>query len=157
MIARFHHVDGAFEPEELARERHGRTPLACACFGGDPAHAFLLVVVGLRQGCIQFVTTGRTDALVFEVDAAICLQRFLKTDRTHERSGAPNLVELAHLIGNLDPALRRHLLLDDRLGEKRREVCRRERLAGAWVQRRRKRARGVSQHVIPCRWNFAVG
>ena len=53
-----HHKDLAFQPDQLAGKRQGRTPLAGAGFGGQPFDAELLIVPRLRHGGIGLVAAG---------------------------------------------------------------------------------------------------
>src|ERR671935_2002717 len=63
------HVDLAFEPDQLARERERASPLARAGLGREARAAFLLVVERLRDRRVRLVAPRRADALVLVEDA----------------------------------------------------------------------------------------
>ena len=84
--------------------------------------AGLLVLVRLRDRAVRLVRAGRRDALVLEVDVRGGVERLLEPAGAVERRGAVDPVGVAHLVGDLDLRLRRHLLLDQAHREDRREV-----------------------------------
>ena len=90
-----------------------------------------LVVVGLGDGGVRLVRAGGRDALVLVVDVGGGIERALEPARAQQRGRAPELVDLANLVGDLDLRLGRDLLLDQRHREQRREVLGAERLLGA--------------------------
>ena len=137
VVADADHEHLALEVEQLAGERQRRAPLAGAGLGGELAHALALVVVGLRDGGVRLVRAGGRDALVLVVDVRGGVERALEAVRAVERRRAPQLVDLAHLLGDLDLGLGRDLLLDQPHREDRRQVVGAERLLGRRVKRRR--------------------
>ena len=116
------HVD--LEPEDPARERERRAPLAGARLGREARDALLLVVVGLRDRRVRLVRAGRRDALVLVVDARRRLERLLEAARAVERRRPPLPVDRAHLLRDRDEPIGRDLLQDDLHREERREVVR---------------------------------
>src|SRR5207237_9862491 len=64
LIAGVHHVHGALEPEQSARECERASPLPRARLGGQTADALDLVVVGLRDGGGRLVAPRRATGLV---------------------------------------------------------------------------------------------
>ena len=149
VVARAHHVDGALEAEHRAGQRQRRAPLPGAGLGDQPAHAGLLVGVGLRDGAVGLVRARGGDALVLVEDLRRGIELGLEPLRAVQRRRAPQPQRVAHRLGDLDLRLGRDLLLDQRHREDRREVGRPGGLAGLRVQRRDGVARQVGQQVDP--------
>ena len=145
------HVDHDLEAEEATRERERRAPLAGAGLGGQPLDAFLGVVVRLRHRGVGLVGSRRRCSLVLVEDPCGGVERLLQTAGAIERGGAPQLVDVADAIGDLDPALRRDLLPDDRHREDGGEVRGRQRLERPRAQERTERLRDVREDVVPVR------
>ena len=157
VVARADHVDHALEPEQAAGERQRRAPLARARLGGEPLDAGLLVGVGLRHGAVRLVRAGGRDALVLVVDARRGIELSLEVARAVERGRAPQLVDLAHRLRDLDLGLGRDLLADHLHREDRREVVRAGRLHRARVERRQRVAREVREEVHPVGGDAVLG
>ena len=68
VVAHAHHEDAHFQAEHLSGKRDRRTPLSRTGLGGETFDTGLLVVIGLRNGGVHLVRTGRRDAFVFVVD-----------------------------------------------------------------------------------------
>src|SRR5688572_14383170 len=77
--------------------------------------------------------------------------------RAVHRRGPPQLVDLAHLVGDLDIRLGRHLLADQPHREDRREVFGTRRLHRPGVERRRRVAGQVRHQVDPMRRDLRLG
>ncbi len=77
------------------------------------------------------------------------VERALEPAGAQQRGRAPELVDVADLVGDLDLGLGRDLLLDQRHREQRRQVLGPERLLGARVKRRQRLARQVAEQVHP--------
>ena len=144
-----HHPDVDLEPEDRARERERRAPLARAGLGRQALHALLLVVVRLRDRGVRLVRAGRRDALVLVVDARGCLERALQAARAIERRRPPLAIDAAHLLRDRDEPIGRDLLADDRHREERREVVGADGLARARVEHGRRRLREIGRDVVP--------
>ncbi len=144
-----HHVDLALEPEQRARERERRAPLARAGLGGEPGDALLAVVEGLRHRRVGLVAARRADALVLVEDAAARPERRLQPQGAVEGGRPPHRVDLADGVGDRDPALAADLLEDEGHREEGREVVRPDRLPGARVERGRRQRRQVGRDVVP--------
>ena len=129
VVAGANHVDLDLEPEQGAGERQGAPPLAGAGLGGEALHALLLVVQGLRDGGVRLVAAGRADALVLVVDVGRRIERALEAMGAVQRARPIEPVGVADGLGDLDLALGRDLLADERHREQRREVVRADRLA----------------------------
>ena len=149
VVRHAHHEDLHLDAEERAGKRERRAPLAGAGLGGDLADAGFAVVERLGHRRVRLVTAGRTDALVLVVDARRRLQGLLEAAGAEQRRRTPLAVHVAHRPGNLDLALGRDLLLDQRHREQRREIVRAERLQRARMQGRRARRRQVGGEVVP--------
>src|SRR5262249_300657 len=131
MVGDLHHVDLALQPEEAARLRQRGAPLTGARLRGQTRDLLLLVVVGLRYRGVRAVTAGGTHALVLVVDPRRRVERLLEAAGAIERRGPPETIDVAHLIGDLDPAILTDLLLDQFHREERREVLWPDRLSGS--------------------------
>ena len=149
LIADLDHEDLDFEAEQLPGEGERRAPLPGAGFGRQLLDAGFLVVVGLRHRRVGLVAAGRADALVLVEDARRRIERLFEAARAEQRRRPPQLVNLAHRLGDFDPALGGHFLRDQRHREDRRQVGRSDRLLGARMQRRRQRLRQVGRDVVP--------
>jgi len=149
-----HHIDLALQSEQGAGERQSAAPLARAGLGGDPGHAGQLVVVGLRHGGIGLVAAGGAEALVFVVDARRRAQNLFQPESPHQGRWPPHFIDPQHLFGNVDPALRAHLQLDQVHREDRSEHLRRYRLA-VRTKRRRGGAGKISGDVVVLARHFA--
>ena len=151
------HEHLALHVEQPAGQRQRRAPLAGAGLGGQLLHALALVEVGLRDGGVRLVRAGGRDALVLVVDVRRGVEGALQAPRAVEGRRAPQLVDLAHLVGNLDLGLGGDLLLDQPHGEDRRQVLRPERLLGARVERGVGRRAEVGEQVHPMRGDLGLG
>ncbi len=129
VVRHAHHEDLHVDAEQGAGEGQRRAPLARAGLGGDLPDAGFLVVEGLGHRRVRLVAARRAHALVLVVDAGGRLERLLEAARAEQRRRTPLPVDVAHGPGDLDLALRRDLLLDERHREQRREVVGAERLA----------------------------
>ena len=118
VVADAHHVDGALEAHEPAREREGGAPLACPGLGRQAPDALLAVVVRLRDGGVRLVAAGGRDALVLVVDVGRGVEELLEAPGAEQGRRAPEAVDLAHLVRDGDDGLSRDLLLDDLLRER---------------------------------------
>ena len=153
LVADLDHEDAHRQAEHLAGEGYRRTPLAGAGLGGQPLGAGHLVVEGLRHGGVRLVRTGRRNAFVLVEKLGRRAERLLQTQRATERGRAPQGVDLAHFLGNGDPALGRHFLLEDRHREDGPHLLRRHDIA-IRRQRRRRRIGQVGRHVVPVGRDF---
>ena len=149
LIAHLDHVDLDFEPEQRTGESERRAPLAGPGFGRELPDAGFAIVEGLRDRGVGFVAAGRADALVFVEDARRRIEGPLEPERAEERRRAPELVDLAHGPRNLDIALARDLLENQRHREDGRQIGRADRLPGSWMQHRRRRLRQVGGNIVP--------
>jgi hypothetical protein len=145
------HEDLALEAEELAGEREGGPPLSRSGLGDQLLDPRLLVEVGLGDGRVRLVGAGRRDALVLVVDVRRRIELALQPPRPDQRGRPPELVDLSHLLGDLDLGLRRDLLFDHPDREDRRQVLGPGRLPGPRVERRQRLARQFGQQVDPAR------
>ena len=136
VVAGTDHVDLALEPEERARERQRRTPLARAGLGDEVRDPGLRVLVGLRHGRVRLVRAGGRDALVLVEELRGRAEGLLEAMRAEQRRRAPQPVRVTHGVGDRDLRLAAHLLPDQGHREQRRQVLRTGGLAGAGVQRR---------------------
>ena len=143
------HEDLALEAEQPAGERQRASPLPGAGLGDELADPRLAVEIGLRHRRVRLVRAGRRDALVLVVDVRRRVERLLEPSRPEQRRRSPQRVDLADLLGDLDPRLGRDLLLDQRHREDRREVGRAGRLHRRRAQRRQRLAGQVRGQVDP--------
>ena len=149
VVARADHPDLALEPEQRARERERRPPLARAGLGRELLDPGLGVLVGLRDRRVDLVRAGRGDALVLVEDARGGVERLLEPVRAVQRRRAPQAVGVANGVGDRDLGLHRDLLADQAHREDRRQVVGPGGLARARAQRRQRRPREVGQEVDP--------
>src|SRR6202042_572546 len=96
------HPDLALEPEQLARERKRRSPLARAGLGRQLADPRLSVLVCLRHRCVGLVRTGRRDPLVLVIDVRGSIELALEAPGAVKRRRAPQPVSVAYWLGDLD-------------------------------------------------------
>src|SRR5215216_4633961 len=149
VVADAHHVDRALQAQDPAGEGQGGAPLSGPRLGGEAPDALLAVVVRLRDGGIRLVTAGGGATLVLVVDVSRGVEEPLKTPGAEERSGAPEAVDLPHLLGDGDVGLARHLLADDLLREDRGERLGPDRLARRRIQGRLQLEWQVRDEVVP--------
>ena len=71
LITGFHHVDFAFDAEQLAGKTQGTAPLTGAGFGRNALDTSLFVIKSLRNRRVGFVRTGWTAALVFVIGGEV--------------------------------------------------------------------------------------
>ena len=156
VVARADHEHLALHAHQPAGEGERRAPLPRAGLGREPAHALLAVVVGLRHRRVGLVRARRRGALVLVVDVRRGIELALEAARPVQRRRAPQLVDLAHLVGDLDLRLGRDLLRDQAHREDRRQVVgARGRSVGA--QRRRGLAGQVRHQVHPVGRDLRLG
>ena len=149
VVADAHHVDLAFEAEELAGHGERGAPLAGAGFGGEAFGAFYLVVVGLRDGGVGLVRAGGADAFVLVVDVRGGIEGLLQAARAEERRGTPLRVDLADFAWDFDIALGADLLQDEGHGKERSEIVGADGLERAGVERRGHGPGQVGNDVVP--------
>ena len=155
-VAHLHHVDRDVEPEELARQGHGRTPLARAGLGGDALDPRLFIVIGLRDGRVRLVAAGRAHAFVFVIDLRGRAQGLFEPVGPEHRRRPPERVDVEDLLRDIDPARRAHFLFDERHGKDGLEVVRSDGLLRARVERRLGQVRHVRHDVVPLGRYFLV-
>ena len=131
VVADAHHVDRALHAEQPAGQRQGAAPLSRAGLRGQAFDAGALVVVGLRHRGVGLVAARRAGAFVLVIDVRRRVERLLQPARAVERRGPPQPINIHHLARNIDLRLRREFLLDQFHREDRRQILRRQRLAGA--------------------------
>src|SRR6516225_10371087 len=120
--AHFHHIDAYIEAKHGARKGERRAPLPGAGLGGESLDAGLLVVKGLGHSGVGFVAARWAHPFVFVVDPGGRIERPLQPARPIERRWPPLTVDFADWFGDLDHALGRHLLLDQRHWEQGLEI-----------------------------------
>src|SRR5690606_30223964 len=102
VVRNAHHVHLRFDTEDAAGEGERRSPLARARLRRDALHAFLLVVVRLRDRGVRLVRTGGRDAFVLVVDLRRRIERLFEARRTDQGRWPPDAVDLADLIRDGD-------------------------------------------------------
>jgi hypothetical protein len=112
--------------------------------------------VGLSDRRVRLVRAGGRGALGFVEDVGGRIERSLEAVCPVKRSRAPQLVDLAHLVRNLDLGLGRNLLLDQAHREDRGEVVRTGGLERVGSQRRRRRTWKIGHQVDPMRWDLSL-
>ena len=132
-------------PAKASAEPHWPAPVSVESL----LDALLLVVPGLRHRGIRLVRARRRDAFVLEIDLGRRLQRLFQPARADERRRPPHAVDVADRLRDVDGALRRHLLQDQRHREQRLEIGGADRLLGAGMQNRRQRLRQIGRKVVP--------
>src|SRR5262249_38162765 len=83
-------------------------------------------------------------------------QRLLEAPRAIQRGGPPEPQDVPDFVGDLDPALAAHFLLDQLHGKQRREVLGADGLPGARGQHRRRRGLEIGLDVVPLRWQVLL-
>ena len=121
-----HHVDLAFEIEEVAREGQRAPPLTGACLRAQPGDTFLFVVEGRR-----------------------CTERLFHAAGADQGRGPPEAKDVGDGTGDVDPRLCGDLLADERHREQGRQVVGADRFAGCRMEGRIERSRQTRQHVEP--------
>ena len=149
-----HHVNLAFDPELRAGKSKGAAPLAGAGLGGHSLDAEDLVVVSLGNGGVGLMAARGTEAFVFKVDPCRCVQLFFQAPRSYQGSRPPDAVDRKDLLGDVDPALGAHLLLDEVHREHRRQGFRGHRLA---VRPQGGVHFDVRQDIVPLPWHLIFG
>ena len=157
LVADLDHEDFQVEAEVLAGQRDGRTPLSAARFGRQVLDALFGVVVGLRQGRVGLVRAGGRDAFVLEIDLRRRVERPFQRIGPHERRTAPDAVEVAHLVGDVDEAFGRELLPYEFFGEDAVHLFGRHGTAGAGIERRQRFLRHVGHDVVPLDGDHLIG
>ena len=108
-----------------------------------------MVVVGLGDRGVRLVAPGGRDALPLVVDARGRPERLLQAMGPVEGRRPPEPVDVPHGLGDVDPPLLAHLLLDDLHREQRSEILRADGLERARVDHRRERRGQVRLDVVP--------
>ena len=156
LVADLDHEHPHINAKGLAGKRQRAAPLASAGFGGHAANAGFAVVISLGDGRIELVAAGRAAAFVFVINARRGAQRGFQPAGAHQRGGPPQLIQLAHRLGNGNPALAGDFLLDDGVGKDGRQRVRPDGLA-IRPQHRRGRAGQVGDNVVPVSGNISLG
>ena len=131
-----------------ANDKRG-APLARPGLGRQPLDALDLVVVDLGHRRVGLVAPRRAVALVLEIDPGRGPQGLLQPAGTHQGRRPPDGVDLADFLGDGDPALGTHLLLEQSPCENPREFGRIHRLVRRRIQRWGGQLRQVGQQVVP--------
>src|SRR5437867_4064295 len=79
------------------------------------------------------------------------IERLLEASAAVEGRRSPQPIDLPDLLGDRDPPLLAHLLLDELHRKERRQILRSDRLAGAGMKRRGQRGLEVGLDVVPLR------
>ena len=150
LVGALHHEDAAVKPEESARHRERRSPLARASLGRHAFEPLGLRIVRLRDGGIELVGARGVVALELVVDFCRSTERFFEEVCPHERRRAEHPVEVADRLRYLEK--RRclvKLLRDQFVAKNMRKVLCRARRSGRGVQERRRLLLHVRAHVVP--------
>ncbi|MPM65853.1 hypothetical protein SDC9_112757 [bioreactor metagenome] len=94
------------------------------------------------------MTARRIVAFVFVIDLGGSIQCFFQPIGTNQRRGAELCVNIAHFLGDIDVPFGRHLLLNQRLSEKRLKITRLRGLLGHWVQIRHRTVGHIRCNII---------
>ena len=105
LTAHLHHIYSQIEVEILARQRHSTTPLTTTSLGCEVLYTLLGVVVRLWNSGIGLVRSCGRNTLILKVNLRWGVEHTLKVVGTHNGRRTPNLVELLHLLWNLDITL----------------------------------------------------
>src|SRR5439155_18880295 len=133
------------------RDGERRAPLAGARLRREPRDLLLLVVVRLGDGRVRLVAARRAHTLVLVVDARGRIERLFEAAGAVERRRPPQPIDIPDLLGDRDPPLLAHLLLDELHRKERRQVLGPDRLAGAGMERRGQRGLEIGLDVVPLR------
>ena len=157
VVAHLHHVDRAFHVQHGAGKGQRRAPLAGSGFGSQPAHALGLVVEGLGDGGVGLVGTGRRDGLVFIVDLAFDPEGLFQALGPNQGRGTVEAVDVQDRLGNGQPTLGRHFLLDDGLGKDDLQLFRGHGFLGLGIEGRGQGRGQIRQGVVPLRRHLRFG
>src|SRR5207249_10267650 len=105
---------------------------------------------------VRLVAACRATALVLVVAARGRIERLLEAPGAVERRRPPQPIDVADLVGDLDPPLLAHLLLDELHREEWGEVLGPDRLAGPRMEGRRERGFVVCLDVVSFGWNVLL-
>ena len=120
-------------------------------FGGDVGDALLLGIVGLCQGRVQLVGSGRRDTLILEIDVCRCAERGLKVISPYQRRASVAGVLFTDRFRDRNPLVCRvELLVGARLAEDRVEILGFQGLVGGRVEDRHWLVGHDCLHVEPC-------
>src|SRR6266481_8271015 len=100
LVADTYHVHANLDAKHLTGHRERTTPLTRAGLSCKTAYSGKIVVVGLRNGGIRLMRTGRAHAFILVVDARRSPERLLKTVRAVKRSRTPATIDFAHRLGD---------------------------------------------------------
>jgi hypothetical protein len=135
---------------------HGHAaPLAGRC-RGEPLDAVVPCCSRMCHGRVGFVGAGRADAFVLVVDLDGAAEGLLEIEGAPQRRRPPEKILVQDLLGDRDPALGAHLLLDEVHGEDDLHVLGPYRLARTGVKRGIHRSGHVRQDVVPLFGNLRV-
>jgi len=115
--AYFDHVYFAFHVEEFTGNRKCDAPLTGAGLGGNTLDTLFLVVIGLRNSCIQFMAAGRAGTFVFIIDSGRRIQFLFQLIGAMQNGRTVRPVIVLYFIGNFDIALRAEFLHNQFHGE----------------------------------------
>ena len=152
VVADLDHVNAYGDAEHLAGKRQRTAPLASAGFRCQPHDAGLLVVESLRHRRVRLVRTRGRHRFILVEDFCRRTERLLQPMGAIERRWPPQAIGFTHFLGNGDPALGRHFLLQDGARKDRQQRLRRHRLA-VRTQRWRRGIGHVGDNVVPVRRN----
>ena len=141
VVARADHVDLDLEVEQGAGERERAAPLAGTGLGREAGDPLLLVVIRLRDRGVRLVAAGRAATLVLVVDVGRGIEHALQPVGAEQRARPVEPIRVADGFRDLDLALGRDLLTDERHREERSEVGRPDRLVGPRMEGRERRRR----------------
>ena len=157
VVADADHVDMHLHAEEAARERQGASPLAGAGLGGELVDPFLLVVIRLRHRRVGLVAAGGRHSLVLVVDLGRGFQLLLQAPRPVEGRRPPQAVDVEDLLGDVDVAVRAHLLEDESHRENGMQLLGGRRASRHGAEGRVERLRQVREYIIPLPGHLFLG
>jgi len=88
IVAAADHIHGALNPEHPAGKREGRSPLAGTGLGRDAPDPLLLVEIGLGNGGVGFMGSGRRDGFILKIDPRLRSDGRLEAGCPHQRGGS---------------------------------------------------------------------
>ncbi len=96
----------ALHSKEGTGKRKGTSPLSGTGFSGQFLNPKLLVIIGLGNSCIGFVTSGRRNTFIFIINPGWCSQSLFQGIGPYQGCRSPNGKHFHHFFRNVNPSLR---------------------------------------------------
>ena len=153
----FDHIYLAVKPKIGTCHAHGSSPLSGACLRSNALKSLFFGIIRLGDSRIELMTSGSIVALELIIYLRRGAERLLQEIRPHQRRRTIHLVEIQNLLRDIEircvivQFLTTKLFAEDWL-----QLIHSKRLAGRWIQKRRRLVLHIGTNIIPLGRNLIL-